>query len=139
MYKYFGYIFLFTSLAFFACEDPLQKEREQLYKEVMVIHDEMMPLVRNDIRPTQKKLETMIKEAINQQDADNASKYQTAFNQLEKADKAMNDWMRQFVTPPDEMSNQDAVDYLKDQKIKVAKMKKVMEDNMNAARKVIEF
>ena len=128
------------SIVFFSsCAESENVKEEKLLKEVMVIHDEMMPLIRNKIRPTQKRLEGMMKNAEQQKDSITLTKYKTAHQQLEKADKAMNDWMRQFRTPTNETPHEEVMNYLKDQKVKVAEMKKVMEENMNAAREVIEF
>lgn len=133
-------------LVLFSCDDPAKKEKElqtkerdEIYKQVMEIHDEMMPLVFSKIRPTQKKLETMMKDAQTQQDSVNYQKYKTAFNQLENADKAMNSWMKQFRNPDVDTSHEEAIKYLKDQVVKVDEMKKVMEKNINAAKAVIDF
>ncbi|MEM6966267.1 MAG: hypothetical protein AAF573_16005 [Bacteroidota bacterium] len=127
------------TLLLFSCEDPQKKEREALYKEVMEIHDEMMPLIFSAIRPAQKKLKPMMEEALAQQDSVNYKKYKTAYNQLEKADSAMNKWMKQFKNPDVDISQEEAIRYLKDQKVKVNDMKAVMEKNMDAAKAVIEF
>jgi len=135
MIKYIVSIILCVGMFTVGCQNPQQK----LQQEVMDIHDEMMPLIREKIRPTQEKLTSMIKEAEQKKDSSSVNKYTTAYQQLDLADKAMHDWMNQFKTPTIEMPKEDAMKYLEDQKIKVIKMKEVMETNINAAREVIDF
>jgi len=135
MIKYIGTLLILIGLLSVGCQNP----QEKLRLEVMEIHDEMMPLIRKKIRPTQEKLTLMIKDAEQKMDSSSVNKYKIAYHQLDLADKAMHDWMNQFKTPTIEMPKEEAMKYLEDQKIKVTKMKEVMEINMKAAREVIEF
>ncbi len=135
MIKYIVSILLCVGIFTVSCQDPQQ----QLQQEVMDIHDEMMPLIREKIRPTQDKLTSLIEDAKEKKDTSSISKYTQAYQQLDLADQAMHDWMNQFKRPTVEMPKEEAMKYLEDQKAKVIKMKEVMETNINAAKKVIEF
>lgn len=138
MFKNITVILILSSIFLFGCqdskpkEDPLQKEREQIYSEVMAIHDEMMMMGK--IRGAQGKLKKMM-----ETDSANTEKYQTAYDQLQVADDAMMDWMRQFKNPPQNVKTKEAIEYLKDQKEKVQKMKDVMVENMDKAKQVIDL
>lgn len=132
MLKNIGIILILSATFLLGCEDSLQKEREQVYKEVMVVHDEMMMMQK--IRGAQSKLKKMI-----ESDSTDVVKYQTAFDQLQVADDAMMDWMRQFKNPPQNTDAKEAIEYLKDQKVKVQKMKEVMIENIDKAKLVVEF
>ncbi len=138
MIKNISFFLILSSFFLFSCQeakpkdDPLQKEREQIYKEVMAIHDEMMIMTK--IRGAQSKLKKMM-----ESDSLNVEKYQTAYDQLQVADDAMMDWMRQFKNPPQNTDAKEAIEYLKDQKVKVEKMKEVMIENLDKAREVIDF
>lgn len=135
MVKNINILLTLCILFLFSCGNgnaELEAEREKAFKEVMKVHDEMM--VMGKIRGVQGKLKKMI-----EADSINAPKYQTAIDQLQTADDAMMGWMKQFKNPSQDTDPKEAIEYLKDQKIKVDKMKAIMEENMNKAREVIEF
>ncbi len=132
MIKKISALLILSSFFLLSCENTLQKEREQVFKEVMEIHDEMMMMGK--IRGAQSKLKKMM-----ESDSINMEKYQTAFDQLQVADDAMMDWMRQFKNPAQNTDAKEAIEYLKDQKVKVQKMKEVMVENMDKAKEVIDF
>lgn len=115
-------------------EDSLQKEREKVYQEVMAVHDEMMMMGK--IRGAQSKLKKLM---MPESDLAKVEKYQTAYDQLQVADDAMMDWMRQFKNPPENTATKEAIEYLKDQNTKVQKMKEVMVENLDKAKQVIDF
>ena len=103
-----------------------------MYKEVMAVHDEMMMMGK--IRGAQRKLKKMI-----ESDSTNMEKYQVAYDQLQAADDAMMNWMKQFKNPPESTDIKEAIDYLKNQKDRVQKMKDIMIENLNNAKQVIDF
>ncbi|MFK7773954.1 MAG: hypothetical protein AB8F94_17515 [Saprospiraceae bacterium] len=138
MFKNISLLLILSTIFLLSCgetkpkEDPLQKEREQVYKEVMAVHDEMMMMGK--IRGAQGKLKKMM-----ESDSTNVEKYQTAFDQLQVADDAMMNWMKQFKNPPSNTPTKEVIQYLKDQKTKVQKMKEVMIENLDKAKQVIEI
>lgn len=132
MMKNISFFLILISIFLFSCEDHSQKEREQIFKEVMAVHDEMMMMGK--IRGAQSKLKKMMVS-----DSTNIEKYQTAFDQLQTADDTMMDWMRQFKNPAQNIEAKEAIKYLKDQKIKVQKMKEEMIENMDKAKLVVDF
>ena len=138
MFKNISLILILSSIFLLGCgetkpkEDSLLKEKEKIYKEVMAIHDEMMMMGK--IRGAQGKLKKMM-----ESDSTNVEKYQTAYDQLQAADDAMMDWMRQFKNPPQNTPTNVAIEYLKDQKAKVQKMKDVMVENLDKVKQVIDF
>lgn len=134
MIKYIGILLISIGFCLVSCQDPQQK----LYEEVMAIHDEMMP-DWHKVKQAKTKLEPMMKNAEQQNDTSSVSKYETTYQQLDNAYEAMSVWMNQFKTPTIEMPKEEAMKYLEDQKVKVIKMKEVMETNINAAREVIDF
>ena len=134
MTKYIGMILMLTGLLAVGCQDP----QEKLYQEVMAIHDEMMP-DWSKVKQAKLKLKPMIEVAEQQNDTSTVGKYLKAYGQLDTAYEAMSVWMKQFKTPTIEMPKEEAMKYLEDQKVKVTKMKEVMETNITAARTVIDF
>lgn len=135
MIKNINILLTLCVLFLFSCGNgnaELEAEREKAFKDVMKVHDEMM--VMGKIRGAQGKLKKMM-----EADSTNAAKFQTAIDQLQTADDAMMGWMKQFKNPSQDTDPKEAIEYLKDQKIKVDKMKAIMEENMKKAREVIEF
>ena len=47
--------------------------------------------------------------------------------------------MKQFKNPPESTDIKEAIDYLKNQKDRVQKMKDIMIENLNNAKQVIDF
>ena len=140
MFKNISLFLILSSIFLLSCgeekpkEDPLQKEREKVYKEVMAVHDEMMMMGK--IRGVQSKLKKMI---MLESDLSKVEKYQTAYDQLQVADDAMMGWMRQFKNPPENTATKEAIEYLNGQNTKVQKMKEVMVENLDKAKQVIDF
>jgi len=128
MLRNISFFLILSSILLFSCKN----EREQVFNEVMEIHDEMMMMGK--IRGAQGKLKKMM-----ESDSMNIAKYQTAYDQLQVADDAMMNWMKQFKNPPQDADTKEAIEYLKVQKIKVQQMKDVMIENMDKARKVVDF
>lgn len=140
MFKNISLFLILSSIFLLNCgeekpkEDPLQKEKEKVYKEVMAVHDEMMMMGK--IRGAQSKLKKMI---MLESDLSKVEKYQTAYDQLQVADDAMMGWMRQFKNPPENTATKEAIEYLNGQNTKVQKMKEVMVENLDKAKQVIDF
>ncbi|MFT6319790.1 MAG: hypothetical protein ACJAT4_000707 [Granulosicoccus sp.] len=140
MFKNISLFLILSSIFLLSCgeekpkEDPLQKEKEKVYKEVMAVHDEMMMMGK--IRGAQSKLKKMI---MLESDLAKVEKYQTAYDQLQVADDAMMGWMRQFKNPPENTATKEAIEYLNGQNTKVQKMKEVMVENLDKAKQVIDF
>ena len=138
MLKNISLLSILSIILVFSCseEKPQQnaliKEKEHVYKEVMAVHDEM--IMMGKIRGAQRKLKKMI-----ESDSTNMEKYQVAYDQLQAADDAMMNWMKQFKNPPESTDIKEAIDYLKNQKDRVQKMKDIMIENLNNAKQVIDF
>ncbi|MFK8005931.1 MAG: hypothetical protein AB8H03_06155 [Saprospiraceae bacterium] len=135
MFKNISLLLILSTIFLLSCgEDQLQKEREKIYKEVMVVHDEMM--IMGKIRKAQSQLKKMIYDSS---DSLSIEKYQTAYDHLQVADDAMMNWMKQFKNPPENTAPKEAIEYLKEQKLKVQKMKDVMVENLDKAKQVAGF
>lgn len=92
-------------------QDP---EVSLLYDQVIEIHDEVMPKMR-DIRQLKKKL-AKLKAPQNNKDV------QYALQELEDAHDAMMDWMGQFKMPKN-VEKSKSMDYLRGQMISANSMK----------------
>lgn len=126
------YLF-FTVLAFIAfsaCERKTSNQ-DALYEEVMAVHDEVMPWMQDIMR-----YKRQIRERIDAMAASgDASELNELMTQLDAADKAMMDWMRNFSRQDyKEMTEEEADAFLKDQKQKVEEVRSGMREALNKAK-----
>jgi hypothetical protein len=102
---------------------------QELYNEVMKIHDEVMPRM-DDIR----RLKNEIKEKLekNQNLAkDERIKLDAMFAKLDSAGDGMMIWMREFRPLPDSVGEEKAREYLENE---MQRVKRVRDDIQNALK-----
>jgi hypothetical protein len=97
---------------------------QALYDEVMKVHDEVMPKM-NDIYKLKEDLKKEIADAPGMVE-NKRKEIESAILQLDAASEAMMDWMRNFNPLPDSLGEENAREYLEEQKIKVDKVKEEM-------------
>lgn len=109
-----------------------QKGNQELYDEVMKVHDEVMPKM-NDIHKAKQQLKN---EITNTPDITEARKteLETIIVKLDSANEGMMVWMREFNPPPDSKGVDQARDYLKKEKEKVEKVKKDITEALEKAK-----
>lgn len=100
---------------------------QELYNEVMKVHDEVMPKM-NDIHSTKQALREKLEKAPNI-DATEKQKIEAMIAKLDSASEGMMIWMRQFNPPSDEEGEEKGREYLEDQ---MEKVKKVRQDILDA-------
>lgn len=113
------------------------KQIDSLQQEVMDVHDEMMPKMEDlkKMRDEASKLADSLKE---EGDTMVAAKMDKARQALEKGQKSMMDWMRNFERPADTAKSGEVIQYLKDQEKKVKEMRDSMKASMKEAKKRLE-
>jgi len=128
------YLLFFTGVFFlFAGCERKTSSLDALYKEVMVVHDEVMPWM-SDIMRYKKQ----IREKVDSTADGEATELKALMNQLDAADKAMMDWMRNFSRNDYKvMSEEEASAYLQDQKQKIEEVRKTMREALDKAKKAI--
>lgn len=94
----------------FACKNKISTPESRLYDHVMAVHDEVMPKM-SDIYKARKKLKKI-------DIPDLESRKNELIQELEMADEAMMEWMRQFDKPTSENIDENMA-YLQDEKIKI--------------------
>ena len=110
-------------------ESPKAKE-EKLAKEVLQLHDEVMPKMQDMMR-LKKELKKNIK------DLDSISKEVEDVNKmignLDQADKDMMDWMHNYNGAQDLYTHEEIMQYLQAEKAKMEKIKEDTDNAINAA------
>jgi hypothetical protein len=112
-----------------AASQPPKTEEDSLYREVIALHDAVMPKMGKLIgykKLVQAKIDSLdraISGKKNEAARDMRAEYQQLFQQLTAAEKSMNDWMDQFNPDPKLPAKEDMIRYFEDQKAKAANMK----------------
>jgi len=103
---------------------------ETLYKEVMDVHNEVMPRM-DDIFKLKEALKNKVANTPAMPD-ENKKKIEATILQLDSAGEGMMIWMRKFNPLPDSTGHDEAKAYLENEMVKV---KKVRQDILDALEK----
>ena len=103
------------------------KEKSTLEKEVMAIHDEVMPKL-GELNKDRKVLQSIL---ISSNDETVKATLLEAISALEKADDGMMDWMAEWKVPS-EPTAQEA--YLKKEMVRITQVKTDMLESMKNAK-----
>lgn len=111
------------------------EQKDALEKKVLVVHDTAMAKM-GDIYKLRKNLRTLrdTLEAQPQPDSSTLKKLQQHIQLLNRADEAMMGWMRQYKAPTEDMSNEQAMEYLQQELVKIEKVQTLMDSTIQAAR-----
>lgn len=131
------------AIAMFSCQNLEQKENNSainkevssqseqeniLYKEVMAIHDEVMPLM-GDLMAMNKKIKS---QDSTSQEATELSIY------LEEANESMMNWMRKFNPNIENMTHEETMNYLEEEKKKIMEVREKMLSGYDKAAAFLE-
>ena len=116
---------LFLSITLIAC-----KEKSQLEKDVMAVHDAVMPKM-GELDRSKKKLRKILKTT---QDSTQQKEIRTAILNLENASEGMLDWMDQYKIPKDQSQKET---YLRSEMIRIKKVSDDMLSSLDKAKEII--
>ncbi len=115
---------LFTFLMI-SCESK-DKEIEKLKSETIAIHDEVMPKM-DKIMNLKKSLRMELDSVSN----DESTNIRGLIISLENADKAMMNWMRNYDPQMKDMSEDEKIEYLKNQKASIQEVSEQMKSSIS--------
>lgn len=121
----------FLLVTFTSCE---KKGNQQLYDEVMAIHDEVMPKM-DDLRRYKKDFQAEIANSTTITEA-RKTQLESSIVMLDSASDGMWKWMRDFNPIADSEGEEKARKYLLDQKEKVTRVKEDMMKALDEAKKL---
>lgn len=126
-------LFFLLPVIFWNCQS--QKGNQELYDEVMAIHDEVMPKM-NDIHKFKRALKSEMDSTTTDLTEARKAEIESALIKLDSASEGMMVWMRQFSPIPDSEGEEKAREYLESEKIKVTKVKEEILAALEKARNV---
>ncbi|MFT6336718.1 MAG: hypothetical protein ACI86M_001329 [Saprospiraceae bacterium] len=103
------------------------REKSTLEKEVMAIHDEVMPKL-GELNKDRRGLQSILKNTTDESVKNTILEAVTA---LEKADDGMMDWMAKYKLPSEPAAQEV---YLKNEMIRITKVKTDMIESMKNAK-----
>ncbi|GAB3199521.1 succinate dehydrogenase flavin-adding protein (antitoxin of CptAB toxin-antitoxin module) [Pontibacter aydingkolensis] len=111
-----------------------KEQKEALEERVLAVHDTAMAKMGN-IYKLRKGLRTL-RDTLETQQADSVTlnNLQTQIQLLNRADEAMMGWMRQYKTPAEDMPNEQVINYLQQELVKIKQVQTLMDSTINAAR-----
>jgi hypothetical protein len=138
MKRYFVIIAMMVAVA--ACTNTQQKVKEEqkaptLMDEVMALHDEVMPKMGKMMK-VQKQL-NLLADSIATVDLERAEQLRGLAQNLDDANEAMMDWMRNF-NPNVEGTEAEVKAYLEQKKTEIAKVAVEMNGALTAGQKGLE-
>lgn len=116
---------------------PVLTAEEQLYQEVMDLHDESMEhmsLIRRLSRQLSDSIEHTAVNPMEQEETIN--RYRNRLQDLKEADEAMRQWMRSF--DYQQVEEDERIDYLKQEKEKIEKVDRQINEAIANAREAME-
>jgi phosphoenolpyruvate-protein kinase (PTS system EI component) len=118
--------------------DNKEKEIESLKTEVIGIHDEVMPKM-DEIMQLKQELQKNIDEQNNDSILSNSSNNaQNVISNLEKADNAMMNWMRNYDPEMEEMTTEEKLEYLQETKKDIQMVKEQMLSAISKSKEFLE-
>ncbi|WMN12956.1 hypothetical protein QYS49_35090 [Marivirga salinae] len=114
-----------------SCESK-EKEVEKLKSETIAVHDEVMPKM-DDIM----KLKKSLREKKDSISTEGNQTIEELISSLEESDNAMMNWMRNYDPQMKDMSEDEKIDYLNDQKSSIEKVSKQMKNSISEAERYL--
>lgn len=119
-----------------ACGPNKEKQQEELSKEVIAVHDEVMPKMGE-----LSKLRRELKDSINAWTSDSIADHSIQIQEstvlvtdLDSADKSMMNWMHEYTGGQGLYDHEEVMKYLNEEKVKITAVKEHMNKSMEAAK-----
>ena len=116
-------LLLFTGFLF----NCASNDKESLYKEVITVHDEVMPKMEQ-VSKLSQDLKAKAQSISSNPSSDKSSlvPINKSIEDLNNASRSMMKWMREFNTSYDTLPEEVSIKYLKEEKLEIDQVKKDM-------------
>lgn len=117
-------------------DTPVQLSKtEQLYTEVMKIHDDVMPLMSN-IHRQKRQLKAIL--TADSLITNSKNIIQDQITTLQLADDKMMDWMAAFDASSKDRSDAKSVKYLENQKLVISEVSNLIHSSLKSGKKLLD-
>lgn len=120
----------------FSCAQNTQEEVSTLRSEVLMLHDEVMPLI-GDLKSLRKEVDKEANRLVKEDSITNAVRIYNLrglADEMDLAFEGMFVWMRQYKANQDSMSREEVLLYLKEQKSMVQKVNQEINATLSTAK-----
>lgn len=140
VFTLFIFAFILASCGANKAEEQ-KKQQETLAKEVMDIHDEVMPKMGELVslkKQVKQLVNTWTADSLNTSNDAKVSEAGTLIEKLEAADKGMMDWMHEYNGGQGLYEHELIMEYLNAEKVKITQVKTDMNASMDEAKQFLE-
>jgi hypothetical protein len=135
-------LYFISSIAFVCIITACESASAKLQKEVMDVHDEIMPKMDELMTlKTEAKLKIRNLDSLSKSDTTLLAQklpYDSLLISLDEADKAMMDWMHGFDTEMTGKDENQKLEYLKGEKIKIDWVKNKMTESISKGKNLLK-
>jgi hypothetical protein len=129
-------IYVLVATLFFSCETD-KKSVEELQADVIEVHDEVMPKM-DDIMKLKAQLKLIKADTAEVLPSDELILVNNLIDNLEKADKSMMNWMRNYDSLMEGMSEEEKLTYLMKEEAAIKLVKQKMLSAISEAKIFLE-
>ncbi|GAB3332815.1 hypothetical protein GCM10027429_12640 [Marivirga atlantica] len=129
-------ICVLVAILFFSCETD-KKSVEELQADVIEVHDEVMPKM-DDIMKLKAQLKLIKADTAEVLPSDELILVNNLIDNLEKADKSMMNWMRNYDSLMEGMSEEEKLTYLMKEEAAIKLVKQKMLSAISEAKIFLE-
>ncbi len=129
--------FFVLTLVVWACSGNQAGETEALRKEVIDIHDEIMPHMREigELKEKLQALEGNLAAGNGEEVSGHIAKIQAASQSLTQAEDAMRNWMQTFKYEiSEDLEHEQVMDYLNAEKDKITQVKQMINQSVDTSK-----
>lgn len=131
--------FLIALLISVSCCEQKKNAKDEIYKKVMAVHDEIMPKIgpiMNYKKQLNEKIDGYIENGV-EANADKIIELENAVENLVNSHEEMMNWMHEFDNDFEGMVEKEVMDYLNDQMEKIEHVGKVTNNALKNAEKLL--
>lgn len=124
----------FLLITLFSCSSK-KSEQEDLHKNIIAVHNEVMPRMEEIAELSKKLKENVVKlEKEKPENTDKITSVKQSINNLNSASQGMMNWMHRYNAKYDTLPIEISIKYLKEEKLKIEKVKSEMNKAIEEAK-----
>lgn len=131
-----NFLISFIIITFFSCSSQ-KTEQENLHENIIAIHNEVMPKMETIAELSKKLKEKEVQLEGKAENKEDLASIKKSINNLNDASKGMMNWMHGYNSQYDTLPIEISIKYLKEEKLKIEKVKAEMNKAIGEAKRGI--